>query len=761
MLLLFAIALFVSATLLFMVQPMFSKLVLPRLGGTPAVWITCMVFYQAALLAGYAYAHLSARWLGVRWQAAVHAGWLLAVFLFLPLSVAQGWVPPPEADPTPWLLMLLAVSVGLPFFVLSISAPMLQKWFAYTGHPAARDPYFLYAASNLGSMVALLGYPTLVEPYLSLAQQARVWSWGYGLLGGLLLGCGLILWLAPAGPKASADPEAGPAPGDTGELSGKVTASRRIWWILWSFAPSSLLLGVTTYLTTDIAAVPLLWVVPLALYLLTFVLVFARRPLLRHSLMVRAQPFLVLPLAILFLWNLQAEGVWVIPLHLLTFFVTAMVCHGELAQDRPSTAYLTEYYLWIAVGGVMGGIFNAIIAPLIFKTLAEYPLVLAFSCLLRPRLESSTPRRLWLDWVLPLVLGGLLIAVVYDMETSSTRLTTQMLILSCLLTIVIYSFASRPLRFGLGVGAVLLAGMFCSNSQYRVLFGERSFFGTLQVVTDQGGYYHLFYHGTTLHGAQSTDPQRIGEPLTYYLPAGPVGEVFETFGASATARNVAIVGLGAGSLSCYAAPDQNWDFYEIDPAVVRIARDPKYFTYLQNCQAKTEVILGDARISLTRAPDHKYGLIVFDAFSSDSVPIHLVNREAVKLYLDKLAEGGILVFHISNRYLDLQPVLANLAQDAGLVALVQSREVTEEEENAYYIRTTWVVMARRAEDLGELMQSEQWQRLAGKPGARLWTDDFSNIVSVVNWPAIDLHRKLWKSLTSLAFWRKAPVGSEQ
>ncbi len=761
MLLLFAIALFVSATLLFMVQPMFSKLVLPRLGGTPAVWITCMVFYQAALLAGYAYAHLSARWLGVRWQAAVHAGWLLAVFLFLPLSVAQGWVPPPEAHPTPWLLMLLAVSVGLPFFVLSITAPMLQKWFAYTGHPAARDPYFLYAASNLGSMVALLGYPTLVEPYLTLAQQARVWSWGYGLLGGLLLGCGLILWLAPAGPTAPADPDAGEAAGDSAELSGEVTARRRIWWILWSFAPSSLLLGVTTYLTTDIAAVPLLWVLPLALYLLTFVLVFARRPLLRHSWMVYAQPFLVLPLAILFLWNVQAEGVWVIPLHLLAFFVTAMVCHGELAQDRPSTAYLTEYYLWIAVGGVLGGIFNAIIAPLIFKTLAEYPLVLALACLLRPRLGSPAPGRSWLDLVPPLVLGGLLIAIVYNLESSSSRLTTQMLILSCLVAIVVYSFASRPLRFGLGVGAVLLAGTFYSSGQYRVLYGERSFFGTLQVLTDQGGYYHLFYHGTTLHGAQSTDPQRLGEPLTYYLPGGPVGEIFETFGTSATARNVAIVGLGAGSLSCYAAADQNWDFYEIDPAVVRIAQDPEYFTYLQNCQAKTEVILGDARISLTRAPDHKYGLIVFDAFSSDSVPIHLVNREAVKLYLGKLAEGGILVFHISNRYLDLQPVLANLAQDAGLVALLQNREVTDEEENAYYIRTTWVVMARRAEDLGDLMQKEQWQRLAGKPGARLWTDDFSNIASVVNWPAIDLHQKLWKSLTSLAFWRKAPVGSEQ
>lgn len=738
---------------------MFSKMVLPRLGGTPAVWITCMVFYQAVLLAGYVYAHLSASWLGVRGQAAAHLALLLAVCLALPISIAQGWVPPPTAHPTLWLLMLLTVSVGLPFFVISITAPMLQKWFSHTGHPAAQDPYFLYAASNLGSMAALLGYPVLVEPFLSLAQQAWVWSLGYGLLALLIVTCGIVLWFSPESraAKGGATAPAVSNPGDSPEASQALTVSQRLWWIMWSFAPSSLLLGITTYITTDIAAVPLLWIIPLALYLLTFVIVFSRRPLISHRLMVAVQPAAVLLVAILFLWGLQAEGVWVIFLHLLAFFVTAMVCHGELAQSRPPTFHLTEYYLWIAVGGVLGGIFNAIIAPLIFKSLAEYPLVLVLACLLRPQVnDASTAKARWLDFILPIILAGVLVAMVYDQNTaaSSGKITTPMLIVSCAAALAGFGFARRPVRFGLGVGAIMLAGALYSSGQYKVLHAERSFFGVMQVLADEGGYYHIFYHGTTLHGAQSTDPARRREPLTYYLPTGSIGQVFDAFWAAPTPRTVAIVGLGAGSLSCYAAKGDQWDFYEIDPAVERIALNPRYFTYLRDCPARKRVILGDARLSLTQAPAHKYGLIVFDAFSSDAVPIHLVNREALRLYLDKLAPGGILVFHISNRYLDLKPVLANLARDAGLAALIQSREVTEEEESAYYIRTTYVVMARTAGDLGELMNNPEWELLKGEPGARLWTDDFSNIVSVVIWPSFDAPRKLWEKVNSASLFSR-------
>jgi hypothetical protein len=746
LLILFAISLFVSALLLFLVQPMFSKMVLPRLGGTPAVWITCMVFYQAALLAGYVYAHLSARWLGVRGQAAAHLVLLLAVFLALPISISQGWVPSPTAHPTPWLLMLLLVSVGIPFFVVSTTAPMLQKWFSHTGHPAAQDPYFLYAASNLGSMAALLGYPVLVEPFLPLAQQSWVWSLGYGLLAVLIVACGIVLWFSPQSRNTATviAPAAASNPGSSSSPE-PLTATRRVWWVLWAFAPSSLLLGITTYITTDVAAVPLLWVIPLALYLLTFVIVFSRRPVLSHRLMLAVQPGVVLLVAILFLWGLQAEGVWVIFLHLLAFFVTAMVCHGELAQDRPATAHLTEYYLWMAVGGVLGGIFNAIIAPLLFKSLVEYPLVLVLALMLRPQVNGeSSPRARWLDFIYPLIMAAILAAAVYDLDPAYTagKITTPMLIVSCAAAMAGFAFARRPVRLGLGVGVVMLAGVLYSGGHYKVLHAERSFFGVMQVLADPGSYYHMFYHGTTLHGAQSTDPERRREPLTYYLPTGPIGQIFDAFWSSGLTRHVAIVGLGAGSLSCYAAIGDHWDFYEIDPAVELIARDTRFFTYYRDCLAHKRVILGDARLSLVQAQDHKYGLIIFDAFSSDSVPIHLVNREALRLYLDKLADGGILVFHISNRYLDLKPVLANLALDAGLTAIIQSREVTEEEENAYYVRTTWVVMARKAEDLGFLMHNEEWEALPGEPGARLWTDDFSNIAGVILWPSFDAPRRL-------------------
>jgi hypothetical protein len=731
MLIIFILSLFTSATLLFLVQPMFAKMVLPKLGGTPAVWITCMVFYQAALLGGYAYAHLITSRLRVKRQLALHLVLLLSAFLFLPIGMASAGTPPVEANPLPWLFMLLVLSVGLPFFVISTTAPLLQKWFALTLHPGAPDPYFLYVASNLGSMMALLGYPVLVEPRLTLAQQSWAWSLGYGLLATLVVVCGVILWRSP-GRQPPTDVMPAPSPSVIPEapvnISGAVHWRRRFWWVLLAFAPSSLLLGVTEFITTDVAAVPLLWVIPLALYLLTFCLAFAPRRLVRLDSMVGVQPFFILALSFLFFWGRQSEGPWVIPLHLLTFFVTAMVCHGELAQSRPPTANLTEFYLWIAVGGVLGGLFNALVAPIVFKEVAEYPLAIVLACLLRPcRIDDRRPIRL-LDFGLPLALGLVLFAVAQRFCIPQATIGL-MVTISCLTAMLCYSFANRPLRFGLGVAVILLVGTLMGSKGFGLIHGERSFFGVLKVMAEPDGHYRLFYHGITLHGAQSTDPARQREPLTYFHPQGPIGQVFAAFYEADTPREVAILGLGTGSLACYASIGQHWTFYEIDPAVARIARDTRYFTYLRDCPAKLEVILGDARLSLTSAPSHQYGLIVFDAFSSDAVPTHLINREAIKLYLDKLADGGLMVFNISNRYLDLETVLANIAQDQGLVALVQKHFVTEADQGAYYLNSVWVVIARRQDDLGRLAKNEAWHPVRGKPGARLWTDDFSDVFS--------------------------------
>ncbi len=745
MLVFFALSLFVSATLLFWVQPMFAKMILPLLGGTPAVWNTCLVFYQAVLLAGYLYAHVSARLLGVRGQAALHLLWLALALLALPIGIGAGTTPPVAAYPLPWLLALLAVSLGLPFFVLSTTAPMLQKWFAETGHPAARDPYFLYAASNLGSMVALVSYPTLLESHLRLARQSLAWSAGCGLLAVMIAICGVMLWRATGAQARGRNPGPASSPSSLSPPTHKdyvLPVGQRLWWVLLAFAPSSLLLGVTTYITTDIAAVPLLWVIPLGLYLLTFVLVFARRPLLSQGLMVRLQPFLILPLALLFLWGLQAEGNLVLPLHLLAFFLTAMVCHGELARSRPPTLYLTEFYLWLAVGGVLGGLFNALAAPLIFSTVVEYPLALVIACLLRPPplARGAGTRERWLDLALPAGFGLLLALLVLVVQASSAEVavTGLTLLISGLAAMVCYSFSPRPLRFGLGVGALMLAGVLYTHGQYPVLHQERSFFGVLQVKTDPTRQYHLLYHGTTLHGAQSLDPTRRRDPLTYFHAEGPIGQMFNGFSKKPGHQKVAIIGLGSGSLACYAWGDQQWTFYEIDPAVERLARDPRYFTYLNDCPAQVEVILGDARLTLAQAPNHHYDLIIFDAFSSDAVPLHLISREALKLYLDKLADGGLLVFHVSNRYLNLQPVLANLAQDAGLACLYQDYQVNQAEQYAYYIRSMWVVMARQLEDLGELSGDPRWAPPAEDPGTGLWTDEFSNIFQVFLWPSLKL-----------------------
>ena len=747
MLIIFSLAMFVSATLLFLIQPMFTKMVLPLLGGTPSVWNTCMVFYQAALLAGYVYAHAAPKWLGVRRQAALHLGLLLLIILTLPIGISQGWTPPQTSNPIAWLLLLLLISVGLPFFVVSTTAPMLQKWFTHTGHHAARDPYFLYGASNLGSMLALVAYPVLVEPYLRLHHQAWAWAGGYLLLLGLISLCAVTVWRTAGGPDetaaAASSPEAPGAP-----ALPLLTLDRRAWWVLLAFAPSSLLLGVTSYLSTDIASVPLLWVIPLAIYLLTFVLVFARRPLLPHGLMLLIEPYLLIPVVLLFFAGLQA-GLWqVFILHLLAFFCIAMVCHGELMRARPPAAQLTEFYLWMSVGGVLGGVFNALVAPVVFKSVIEYPLIIVVACLLRPDLSLPGQKwyrqeryRRWLDVALPLGLLALLAGLSRVFEGGpQPQERLVLLVVACLAGVICYSFRQRPRRFALGLGVALLAGLwFAPDRGQQVLFTERNFFGVLRVKQTEKGAsrYHVLTHGSTFHGAQCLDPARRRDPLLYFHRAGPLGQIFASFASANPWREVSIIGLGTGSMAAYAKPGQHFTFYEIDPAVEQVARDERYFTYLADCRGKVDVVLGDARLSLQAAPAAHYDMFILDAFSSDAIPLHLVTREALRLYLSKLKEGGVMAFHISNRYLDLKPVLGNLAQDAGLSCWVRDDlNLSAAELSDLKCGSVWVVMARRPQDLTPLTADSRWQKLSGN-GAPLWTDDFSNILTVFNWHPID------------------------
>jgi spermidine synthase len=419
-----------------------------------------------------------------------------------------------------------------------------------------------------------------------------------------------------------------------------------------------------------------------------------------------------------------------------------MVCHGEIAYSRPSTFHLTEYYLWISMGGVLGGVFNTLAAPQVFNSFTEYPLMIAIACLLRPPLDSDhRPYTRGFDLGLPLaslILFSLSkIGMRYFVQARDTLGIPELIVfilISCIVGVVCFSFRYRPMRFGFGMGAILLAGLLWTGEQEQILYKERNFFGMHKVVHDSKGGYHLLFHGTTLHGAQSLNPVRTHEPLTYFYPTGPLGQVFVVFPKNPDHAQVAIIGLGTGSTVGYARPGQHWIFYEIDPAVVRIAKNNRYFTFLKDCPAEVSVVLGDARLSLANAPDHSYDLIVLDAFSSDAIPIHLLTREALKLYLSKLSESGVMVFHISNRYLDLKPILGNLASDMNLVCLAQDdMELSEAEKKAKKAPSTWVVMARRSPDLNRLAADRRWKVLSSTPGARLWTDDFSNIVSVFKW----------------------------
>lgn len=740
---LFSVALFMSAGLLFIVEPMIAKMILPILGGTPAVWNTCMMFFQAALLAGYAYAHLISGKLSFGRQVAVHIAVLVIACVFLPVGISKAWI---RFDVSPiWMVIsLLFMSVSLPFFVLSSSAPLLQRWFAATGHKSANDPYFLYSASNLGSMLALLAYPTIIEPKLSLGGQSSMWTVGY-ILFALLTGlCAFFV-------NKTACINAGTpvAEGDSTicvDTAMPPTMMQRVRWIVLAFIPSSLMLGVTTHFTTDIASIPLFWVVPLALYLLSFIIVFARLPFSMHKFMLRLLPLGVAALLFLIFSYLKPPMLAVFMLHLGTFFAVAMVCHGELAMSRPAVKYLTEFYLLMSVGGALGGIFNALIAPIVFRSVLEYPLVLALAGLVLHSsvLNQEAGSKKYSDLIIPVLIGILAYWLmdkwpITDLDLSSfaktlnvetgTLNTTLTYGIPALLCYAV-SFIKKPARFGIAV--MVFVGVWIATDKWGgdIIHRERSFFGVHTVINDADGRFRSLVHGTTLHGKQSRDPEYSQEPFTYFHRQGPIGQVFTEFSGPKAKKHIAVVGLGAGTLIAYGETGQKFTFYEIDPTVKKIAANPEYFTFFEKSSAEWQVILGDGRLRIEDAAPNGYDIIILDAFSSDAIPVHLLTKEALHLYLSKLRDDGILAFQITNKYVSLEPVLQRLANDAGLTALLQ--ETGYDMEIMKY-GSKWVLMARHTNAFGNLAHDERWKKLEGFAPARLWTDDFSNVLSFFNW----------------------------
>jgi len=726
-------AIFLSALLLFSVQPLFTKMVLPRLGGSPAVWSVAMVFFQTLLLAGYAYAHVLMQIRNRRIAVALHLVLLVVALSTLPLSIASGFGEPPTSAYAFWLLGLFAVSIGLPFFALAANNPLLQAWFVRTGHPAGPDPYFLYASSNIGSFLALLSYPVLLEPLLTLRMQNLLWTSGYGLLILLIAGCGVMLLSSPALAVADRATEETDAPPPQLPLRAR--------WIFLAAVPSGLLIAVTAHISTDVAAAPLLWVLPLSLYLLTWVLVFQSRPLLPHKWILMLQPMAIAGTIVLLAVGGEQNLLLTLGGHQLCFFVIAMACHGELARTRPPAKYLTGFYVALSFGGMIGGLFAGLIAPFAFSWVAEYPILVALAALCRPADGGERlPRLVRWTW---LVLALLAVALIVPTMLPPGRIWTWLGdhrvwvasgvgVFAAALAIVLNADRWKILA-AVALALVLIRIYPADDGRVETV---RSFFGVHKIVVTPSGQYHVLMHGTTIHGAQKylnddgTPVTGRPEPISYYHKDGGIGQaitaVRERKGAP---LRVAVIGVGSGTLACAAEPGEDWKFFEIDQTMVDAARDPRYFSYLQNCAPDFKPVIADARLTFAKEPDGLYDLIIVDAYSSDAIPIHLATEEAMKIYKDKLAPQGAVVMHVSNRHLELSSVIVGIADANDLRSWVFSEDSGRDDE--YIFSTSVVVSARQEADIGKLASSEQWAETEADEKQWVWTDDYSNIIGAL------------------------------
>lgn len=800
MLALYSLTLCISAVLMFSIQPVMSKIVLPVLGGNPAVWNACVMFFQLLLLLGYGYVHVAQRLMGRFRHAGFHLILIAASVVFLPVAVAPQMLQSVAYEhPVAWLLAALGGAVGIPFFLIAANAPLIQSWLADSTHPAAENPYRLYAASNLGSMIGLLAYPFVIEPHLPLSLQRMVWSAGYAALILLLLGCGWMYFKNRRSEpiqknKQRFEQEEGDAP---------VTLGRRALWVGLAFVPSAMMLAVTSHVTTDIAPIPLLWVVPLALYLLSFVLTFAHRPrgvAFSNRLML---PFLLpiivtvgigannlptWPWAILLIVHLvyvlmrrtpdihhphifarvmDSPIGFFAPLvlftaidqdylmlslwHVLGFFFVAMVCHGRLVQHKPAPQYLTEFYFLLSLGGALGGMFVTLVAPMIFDGIYEMPICLVLACAALIHRPAASRMKTPLSIALAMLAGavvwalymaqyqylGVFEAAVIDplihwmrdrnamWKAVGFTSKSEILLFVALLVMMGAAYAARRRGAALTVLVALVVPVMIlqPGKEKDIRYKGRNFFGVLQVDFKAKSQTMHLTNGTTEHGFQTKAYGRTTVPNSYYQADGPLGVVIKAMRARPQQfhQPIAVVGLGCGAVACYAEPGQAVDFYEINPMVRRLATTSEYFTYLRDCRGDNRVIMGDARLSLKDASDARYGLIVLDAFNSDAIPIHLMTLEALDLYLKKLAPGGVIAYHTSNRNLDLRPVVGNLASVRGLYGVW-----------AGFNGSQWVVVARVSKDIGPLTQEGRFAYLVPNDRMRTWTDDFSDIVSVIN-----------------------------
>ncbi|MEM9166904.1 MAG: fused MFS/spermidine synthase [Planctomycetota bacterium] len=724
----FGLAIFAAALLLFAVQPMTGRLVLPTLGGSPAVWNTVMVFFQAALLTGYALAHLLTR-LPVRWQVASHAALVVGAAATLPIGFGAA-TPPADTMPVGWLLGALSLGVGLPALMLATVSPLVQVWYARSGLPRARDPYFLYAASNAGSLLGLLGVPLLLDPRLGLAEQRTAWSIGFLALGAALVLVWWRVWWRGSWRMRAVRSAKPTQIGD--DARAAMHGSRRpwIWWIVLALVPSSLLLGVTQHLTTDIAAVPLLWVVPLALYLLTFIVAFGVRGAWLGRVAAKLTPIAVVAVVVAVLVEARHPLFAVALIHLVAFVVIALACHARLASLRPPVSELTRFYLCVSLGGVLGGSVNALAAPWLLDWVAEYPIMLALGGMLAVGLPAFD--REGLRNAVPGVLATVGVGVLLVAPIAWTGISGGAFVALFIgvVALVCYLLSKRPLAFGIALLAVLLLPPVLAPDA-DIARRDRTFFGVHTVFresfdTERGSpaLRHVLRHGGTVHGLQNLGDNT---PWTYYHPIGPLGEVMTHAHSRRRPLRIGAVGLGVGSLAAYTEPGDLLTFFEIDPVVVDIAQDASLFTFVEESPGAVEYVVGDGRLTIAgRGP---FDLIVLDAFSSDAIPVHLLTAEAFETYASELAEGGVIALHASNRHLRLGPVIAATAEAAGLTGLIVTDEPLPAMMELGQQVSTWAVLAPEPAALRGSFRG--WEPLVSLPGDRPWTDDYASILGVL------------------------------
>lgn len=730
----FALTSALSAFLLFLIQPLIAKPLLPLLGGSPSVWNTCMMMFQFLLLLGYSYAYAGSRALAPRPQSMLHIALLGGSLLLLPFGLQEAGFDPVE-QPQLWLIVTLLQSIGIPYTLLAASAPMLQRWIASTDHPMASNPYPLYSASNAGSFLALLAYPVYVEPTFSTTAQFAFFSQGYVLLAAGFMACVILLTknLAVSGNNGAVSPQT-QAPQDARQIAA---------WVFFAFVPASLLYGVTTYLISDIASVPLLWLIPLMLYLLSFVLAFSERPI---SLAAYGRPFVLLcvfatlplfTMASLFT-KIGVPQILMSAIILASVFLGFVYFHRVLYLRRPAPDRLAFYYVIVSLGGVLGGVFNALLSPVLFNTALEFPLILCVAgvaCVLldtqgrfRAEISLRPGRRLLGLLGIPFLFYLSLLALPLERLGAMDGMTVKGILLAIMIFLFLLLtdglFANKRHRFlSLAFFGFLMFAIV--SEKENALFTYRNFFGISRVTYDEKNKAHIYVHGVTVHGMQSLEEGKRLNPVSYYVP---LRQVFEHVPAAKEADS-AVLGLGVGTIACYAQHGQVMDFFEIDPAPILVAKNEALFTYLKDCPGQYDIIVGDGRLEIQKAEDARYGIIVMDAFTSDAIPVHLITREALELYAKKLKPEGVIAFNISNRFLNLMPVLASLAQDLGWSGAYRAYLANKPLEAS----SIWVALFPDPQQGSHFLEAASgWKALTPSDDPRYrWTDRYSSLLSVL------------------------------